>query len=71
ELTLTGLPKGVAAESTTIAPGVERFELKLQAGEGATASPIRRIVQIKPHLQLGEQSVELPTLRFALRVTKP
>lgn len=70
QLMLSGLPKGVAAAGATIEPGIERFELKLAAGEGATASPIRRIIQIKPRLKLDERTIELPTLRFALRVTK-
>jgi hypothetical protein len=70
ELLLAGLPKGVVAKSTTIEANVERFELTLTTGEGATASPIRRIVQIKPRLKAGERTIELPTLRFALRVSK-
>ena len=70
ELSLAGLPKGIVAKSTTIEPGVERFELTLATGEGATASPIRRIVQIKPQLKSGQRRVDLPTLRFALRVSK-
>ena len=70
ELLLVGLPKGVTAENLSIAAGADRFELKLQAGDGALASPIRRIVQIKPRLTVGGQTVELPTLRFALRITK-
>jgi hypothetical protein len=70
ELTLTGLPKGVTAASTTIEPGVERFELKLAAGDGASPSPIRRIVQVKPRLTTTERTADLPTLRFALRLTK-
>lgn len=70
ELVLTGLPKGVVAESISIAPDVDRFELQVQAGDGAIASPIRRIVQVKPRLQVGGRLIELPTLRFALRVTK-
>ncbi|HEV3344594.1 MAG TPA: hypothetical protein VG125_29730 [Pirellulales bacterium] len=70
ELLLAGLPKGVVAKSTTIEPGVERFELTLTTAEGAAASPIRRIVQIKPRLKAGERTIELPTLRFALRVSK-
>lgn len=70
ELALTGLPKGVSAQSTIIEPGVDRFELKLTAGEGATASPIRKIIQVKPRLKLGNRAVDLPTLRFALKVVK-
>lgn len=68
ELTLAGLPKGVAAAATTIEPGVERFELTLTAGDGASASPIRRIVQVKPRLKTAGHAVDLPTLRFALRL---
>lgn len=70
ELTLAGLPKGVVAATTTIEPGVDRFELKLSAGEGATASPIRKIIQVKPRLKVGDRTIELPTLRFALKVIK-
>jgi hypothetical protein len=70
ELSLAGLPKGIIAKNTTIEAGVERFELTLGAAEGATASPIRRIVQIKPQLKAGQRKIDLPTLRFALRVSK-
>ncbi|HWB08465.1 MAG TPA: hypothetical protein VG826_04545 [Pirellulales bacterium] len=70
ELSLAGLPKGIVAKSTTIDPDVERFELTLGASEGAVASPIRRIVQIKPQLKAGQRKIDLPTLRFALRVSK-
>ncbi len=70
ELVLSGLPKGITAAGTTIEPGVDHFELKLTAGEAAAASPIRRIVQVKPRLKAAERTIELPTLRFALRVTK-
>lgn len=69
ELTLANLPRGVTAEATTIAGDAQQFELKLQGGT-AQASPVRRIVQIRAKTSSGEQTVELPTLRFALRVTK-
>lgn len=68
ELTLVGLPKGITAGATTIEPGVGQFELVLTAGAGASASPIRRIVQIKPRLKAADRSTDLPTLRFALRI---
>jgi hypothetical protein len=70
ELKLAGLPKGVVAATTTIEPGVDRFELKLSAGDGATASPIRKIIQVKPRLKVADRTIELPTLRFALKVIK-
>jgi hypothetical protein len=71
ELVVAGLPKGVTTATTTIEPGVEHFALKLEAGEGATPSPIRRIIQIKPRLKFGDRTLDSPTLRFALRLTKP
>lgn len=37
----------------------------------AKASPIRRIVQLKPTTTAGEQAIERPALRFALRVIRP
>jgi hypothetical protein len=70
ELTLATLPAGVSAEPTTIPPDAERFVLMLQAGEKATASPIRRIVQVRAKTGVGNQIIDLPALRFALRVTK-
>jgi hypothetical protein len=70
ELSLSGLPKGVSVAATSIPPGTERFALVIEAGEGASASPIRRIVQVKARTRLGEQVLELPTMRFALKVTK-
>jgi hypothetical protein len=69
ELTLANLPRGVMAADTTIAADAQQFELKLDGGS-SQASPVRRIVQIRSKTRSGERTVELPTLRFALRVTK-
>lgn len=68
ELALAGLPKGVAAAAAIIQPGIELFELTLAAGDDAKASPIRRIIQVKPRLKTTSRSADLPTLRFALRL---
>jgi hypothetical protein len=66
---LANLPRGVMAADTTIAADAQQFELKLDGGS-SQASPVRRIVQIRSKTRSGERTVELPTLRFALRVTK-
>lgn len=68
ELSLVNLPKGVTAGATTIPAEATQFDLTL-AGTDAKPSPIRRIVQIKVKTKLGERTIELPALRFALRVT--
>jgi hypothetical protein len=70
ELTLSQLPRGLSASETAIPADAERFELTIQAADGATASPIRRIIQIKAKTKIGEHVIELPTLRFALKVVK-
>ncbi len=70
ELTLLQLPRGLAAAQTAIPAEAERFELTIQADEKAVASPIRRIVQIKAKTKLGDREIELPTLRFAVKVVK-
>ena len=70
ELSLSQLPRGLTADDVQIPPDAERFELTLAAAENAVASPIRRIVQIKAKTKIGEHVIELPTLRFALKVVK-
>ncbi|HEX5445160.1 MAG TPA: PPC domain-containing protein [Pirellulales bacterium] len=68
ELSLVNLPKGVTAAGTTIAGDAKEFDLVLSGGD-AKPSPIRRIVQIKLKTQLDGRTIDLPALRFALRVT--
>jgi hypothetical protein len=70
ELTISALPKGLSVATTSIPPTSERFALVIEAAETAAASPIRRIVQVKAKIQVGDQTLELPALRFALKVTK-
>jgi hypothetical protein len=70
ELTVSALPKGLSVATTSIPPTSERFALVIEAAESAAASPIRRIVQVKAKIQVGDQTLELPALRFALKVTK-
>lgn len=71
ELTPVRLPKGVTIQSLKIAGGADKFEIVFQAAPNAAASPIRRIVQLKPTTLAGDQPIELPALRFALKVIKP
>ncbi|MGH7194908.1 MAG: hypothetical protein ACREJM_15440, partial [Candidatus Saccharimonadales bacterium] len=68
ELSLVNLPKGVTAAGTTIAADATQFDLTLTGGD-AKPSPIRRIIQVKLKTRLGERTIDLPTLRFAIRVT--
>lgn len=70
ELSVSQLPRGLSAADAAIPPGAERFELTIEAADSAAASPIRRIVQIKAKTKIGEHVIELPTLRFALKVVK-
>ena len=70
ELTVLQLPRGLTAENTAVPADAERFELTIQAGDKALASPIRRIVQIKAKTRIGDRVIELPTLRFALKVMR-
>lgn len=70
ELQLAPLPKGVTANMLSIPPDVEEFMLTLDAADNASASPIRRIVQIKATLAVQGVTLELPSLRFALKVSK-
>ncbi|HVC93269.1 MAG TPA: hypothetical protein VND64_06235 [Pirellulales bacterium] len=70
ELTVSTLPKGLTVAATSIPADAQRFSLVIEAAETATASPIRRIIQVKAKVQAGNQTLELPALRFALKVTK-
>ncbi|HUY92283.1 MAG TPA: hypothetical protein VMV10_26315 [Pirellulales bacterium] len=70
ELTVSQLPRGLSAADASIPPDAERFELTIQAADSAAASPIRRIVQIKAKTKIGQHVIELPTLRFALKVVR-
>jgi hypothetical protein len=70
ELGVAQLPAGVVAEPLAIPIDADNFTLTLTADDKATASPIRRIVQIQPKAKVDAQTIELPAARFALRVTK-
>lgn len=70
ELTFSRLPRGVTVGPSTIPPGVKAFMLTIQAKNNASASSIRRIIQIRPQLKVGGASLELPTLRFALKIAR-
>jgi hypothetical protein len=70
ELTPVRLPKGVTLGSATIPPGEQRFILELTAAEDARPSTIRSIVQLKVTTKVGEQTIELPALRLAVKVVK-
>ncbi|HUY36856.1 MAG TPA: hypothetical protein VMV69_29320 [Pirellulales bacterium] len=70
ELTVSALPKGLTVAAVVIPADARRFALVIEAADTATASPVRRIVQIKAKAQVGNQTLELPALRFALKVTK-
>jgi len=70
ELTVSTLPKGLTVAATSIPAEAQRFALVIEAAETAAASPIRRIIQVKAKVQAGNQTLELPALRFALKVTK-
>lgn len=70
EVSVSQLPRGLSAADAAIPPDAESYELTIQAADSAAASPIRRIVQIKAKTKIGEHVIELPTLRFALKVVK-
>ena len=53
-----------------VPPGVKTFTLTIQATQNASASSIRRIIQIRPKLKVGGASLEIPTLRFALKIAR-
>lgn len=68
DLEIGPLPRGVRALQTSIPAEVDDFALVLEANGEAQASAIRRIVQVKGRIVLGGQTLELPTLRFALKL---
>lgn len=70
ELSLAPLPKGVSAASLEIPPGTDEYALVLKAAPDAMTGPIRRIVQLKAKTKIGDRTLELPSLRFALKVSK-
>jgi hypothetical protein len=70
ELEVGPLPRGVRAVQTTIPAESDAFPLVLEASDEAPASAIRRIVQVKGRVVLGGQTLELPTLRFALKLVR-
>jgi hypothetical protein len=69
DLEFSGLPRGVTIGPAQIPDDAKTFTLMVQAARDAATSPIRRSVQIQPRTKLGKQSIELPTLRFGLKVT--
>jgi hypothetical protein len=70
ELAVAQLPAGVVAAPLAIPIDADTFTLTLTADENATASPIRRIVQVQAKAKVDDQTIDLPAARFALRVTK-
>jgi len=70
ELEIGPLPRGVRAVQTSIPAEADEFPLVLEAGGDVQPSAIRRIVQVKARMVLGGQTLELPTLRFALKLVR-
>jgi hypothetical protein len=69
ELEFSRLPNGITVGPERIPGDAKTFKLQIEAAKDASASPVRRIVQIQPKAKIGSQTLELPTLRFALKVT--
>lgn len=63
-------PKGVTIQSTKIPDRADTFDVVFQAAPDAAVSPVRRVVQLKPTSRAGGKPIELPALRFALKVTR-
>lgn len=70
DLEIGPLPRGVRVLQTSIPAEADDFSIVLEANGEAQASAIRRIVQVKARVVLGGQTLELPTLRFALKLVR-
>ncbi len=70
DLEIGPLPRGVRALQTSIPAEADEFALVLEANSDAQTTAIRRIVQVKARIVLGGQTLELPTLRFALKLVR-
>lgn len=71
DLAAARLPRGLQIDSAHMPADQERFSLLIRTTNEASPSPIRRIIQLKPTATVDGRTIELPTLRFALKIVKP
>lgn len=71
ELSPGRTPRGVTVDPVTVPADAEHVALPIRAAGTARPSPIRRIIQLKPTATVDGRTLELPTLRFALKIVKP
>lgn len=70
-LELSNLPAGVTASTLEIPQDASDFKVTLTADSTAMPSVIRKIVQVRGKVRVGENTIELPAMRFALKIAKP
>ena len=70
ELETSRLPEGVTLKPLKIAGDAKTVELEFAAARSAEPTTIRRVIELRPRTKVKGQTIELPTLRIALKVVK-
>jgi hypothetical protein len=71
ELETSRLPEGVTVKPLKIPGDAKTVMLEFAAARRAEATAIRRVIELRPRAKVNNQTLELPTLRIALKVVKP
>jgi hypothetical protein len=71
DLETSRLPEGVTVKPMKIAGDAKTVMLEFAAARSAEATAVRRVIEIRPRTKVQGKTLELPTLRIALKVVKP
>ena len=71
ELETLRLPEGVTVRPQKIPGDAKTVMLEFAAARSAATTAIGRVVELRPRTKVKGQTLELPTLRIALKVVKP
>ena len=71
ELETSRLPEGVTLKTLRIAGDAKMATLEFTAARSAEPTTIGRVVELRPKTKIKGQTLELPTLRIAIKVVKP
>jgi hypothetical protein len=71
ELETSRLPDGVTISPPKLAGDGKTATFEFAAARSAGETTVRRVIELRPRTKINGQTLELPTLRIALKVVKP
>jgi hypothetical protein len=71
DLETSRLPEGVTVKPLKIPGDAKTVMLEFAAARSAEPTTVRRVVELQARTKVKGQTIELPTLRIALKVVKP